>query len=127
MVLATGFAAIRGVRAGIPAPLGGLGERGVDQAPPPVDPVGPVEFGEQHRMQLGPDAGLVPAFQILPAGLTATAAQFRREVLPGDAGLEDEQDAGQDLPVIQRLASGKAEAALGRAAATAQAVPTRRR
>jgi hypothetical protein len=31
-----------------------------------------------------------------------------------DAGLEDEQDSGEDLPVIQRLASGKAEAALER-------------
>jgi hypothetical protein len=46
VVLATGFAAIRGVRAGILASLGGLGEGGVDQAPPPIDLVGPIEFGE---------------------------------------------------------------------------------
>src|SRR5262249_27543192 len=50
-----------------------------------------------HAAQAGPDAP--------PLG----------EVLPGDAGLQDEQDAGQRLAVVQRLAAGKAKAArLGR-------------
>ena len=43
-LLAAGFAAIRGVRAGILAPFGSLGERGVDESPVPVNHIGGVEF-----------------------------------------------------------------------------------
>ena len=73
-----------------------------------------VEFGQQHRVQLPPDAGLVPEPQVVAAGLAATAAEFGGQVVPGDAGLEDEQDAGEDLAVVQGLAAGEAEAAWGR-------------
>ena len=47
----------------------------------------------------------------MATGLAAAAAEFGRQVVPGDAGLEDEQDAGEDLAVVQRLAAGEAEAA----------------
>src|SRR5207249_84876 len=64
--------------------------------------------------QLGPDAGFVPELRIVPARLAAAAAEFGGQIVPGDAGLENEQDAGENLAVIQGLASGEAEAALGR-------------
>lgn len=46
-------------------------------------------------MQLLPDPGLLPVAQPAPAGRTAAAVQLRRQHLPRDAGLEDEDDAGE--------------------------------
>src|SRR5262249_2556467 len=46
--------------------------------------------------------------------LATAAAQLGGPVVPGDAGLADEQDAGEGLPVVQGLAAGEAEAARGR-------------
>jgi hypothetical protein len=40
------------------------------------------------------------------AGLAAAAAQFSGQVVPGDAGLEDEEDASEGLAVVQPLAAG---------------------
>src|SRR6266540_3789445 len=57
---------------------------------------------------------LVPEAEVVTAGLAAAAAQFGGQVVPGDAGLEDEEDAGEDLAVVQGLAAGEAEAARGR-------------
>ena len=72
-----------------------------------------VEFCQQHRVQLPPDTGLMPDPQVVAAGLAAAAAEFGGQVIPGDAGLEDEQDAGEDLAVVQGLAAREAEAAWG--------------
>src|SRR5436309_12358327 len=83
VVLAAGLAAVRGIRAGILAPLGGLGEGGVDQRPRPVDLVGAVEFSEQQSVQILPDTGLVPELQVVAAGLATAAAEFGRQVVPG--------------------------------------------
>ncbi len=46
-----------------------------------------------------------------PAGHAAATAHLDGEVFPGDARLEDEEDAGQRLAVVEGLASGVAEAA----------------
>src|SRR6185369_13335791 len=91
-----------------------LGKGGVDQSAAPVDLVSAIQFGQQHRMQLHPHAGLVPSLQVVSAGLAATEAQFRRQVVPSDTRLEDEQNTGEDLAVIQGLASWKAKTTLGR-------------
>ncbi len=111
MVFAAGFAPIGGIRPGIFASFRGLGEGGVDQGPLPVDRVGTVEFGQQDRVQLEPDTGPMPESQVGPAGPAAATAEFGGQIVPGDAGLEDEQDAREDLAVVQGLAAREAEAA----------------
>src|SRR5436305_8585497 len=111
MVLAAGFAAIRGAGAGIFAALRRFDKGGIDQGPLPIDLVGAVEFGQQHGMKLEPDTGLVPQAQVVAASLAAAAAEFSGQVVPGDAGLEYEQNARKDLAVVQGLAAGEAEAA----------------
>src|SRR5207248_2117711 len=69
------------------------------------------EFGQQHGVQLEPGAGLVPKLEVVATRLATAAAQLGGEVVPGDTGLEDEQDAREDLAVAQGLAAGEAEAA----------------
>jgi hypothetical protein len=44
-----------------------------------------------------------------PAGHAAAAAHLQRQVLPRDAGLEDEEDAGQRLAIVEGLATGESE------------------
>src|SRR5208282_3692506 len=114
MVFAPQLAAIRGIGAGIFTPFRRFGEGSVDQGAVPVDLIRAVQLGQQHSVQLDPDTGLVPGLQVIVAGPAAAAAQLGGQIVPGNPGLEDEQDAGEDLTVIQRLASGKTEAALGR-------------
>jgi len=111
VVFAAGFAAIRGIRAGIFASFGSFGERSVDQGSVPIDLVGGVEFNEQEGVQLPPNAGLVPDLEVVTTGFAAATAEFGRQVVPGDARLENEEDAGQDLAIVQVFATGKAETA----------------
>src|SRR5205823_869145 len=62
-------------------------------------------------------AGSLAALTVAASGMpwaaaaAAAAAQLARQVVPAEAGLEDEQDAGAGLAVGQRLAAGVAEAA----------------
>ena len=51
-------------------------------------------------MQGRPDAGLRPVAQPPPAGDAGAADQAGGQLVPGDAGLEHEHDAGQRGPVI---------------------------
>ncbi len=85
-----------------------------DQRPLPVNPIGTVEFGQEHRVHLSPDTGPMPEAQVVPAGRAAAAAEFGGQVVPGAARLEDEEDAREDRAVIQRLAAREAEPAWGR-------------
>src|SRR5262245_58208905 len=112
MVLAARFAPIRGIWARIFAPSRRFGEGSVDQSAVPIDLVRPVQFGQQQGVQLDPDAGSVPKLQVVTAGLAATTPKFGWQVVPGNTGLEDEQDAGKNLSGAQRLTSGKTKAAL---------------
>ena len=50
-------------------------------------------------MELVPDTGFVPGCQAAPAGHARAEAQLLGQVLPLDAGVQDEQDAAQGLPV----------------------------
>src|SRR5262249_12539796 len=86
----------------------------VDQGAAPVNLISAIEFGKQQGMQIHPDAGLVPGLQIVSAGLAATAPKFGRQIVPSDTGLEDEQNASENLAVVQRLAAGKPKTPLGR-------------
>lgn len=50
-----------------------------------------------------PDPGLLPIPQAAPAGATASVVQFSRQILPGDAGPENEENAGQNRTIVTPL------------------------
>jgi hypothetical protein len=109
VLLDAGAAAIRGV---FPAPLDaaeGAGEAAVHGDAWPVDLAGVVQALEQDLDELEPDAGLLPGVESAPTGHAAAAAHLDGEVFPGDAGFEDEEDAGQGLAVPDGFATGEAE------------------
>jgi hypothetical protein len=64
-----------------------------------------MQLGQEQFVQLLPHTGLVPVPQPPPAGHPRTEAQLLRQELPGNAGVEHEQDAGQNLPVVQTPAA----------------------
>src|SRR4051812_29827614 len=111
LVLAPLLATVDGARAGPSATAASPHEAAVDQRPIPVDPIRLVQLGQEPLVELLPDPGLVPVAEPPPAGHAATAAHLPGEILPVDAGLQDEQDAGQRLAVVDRLAAGEAAAA----------------
>src|SRR3954471_13358154 len=100
--LAARLAAVGRVRPGRgPAGLGGQARR-VERAPAPVDQPGLAEPVEQRVVERLPDAGLLPIAEPAPAAHPAAAAHLLREHLPGDAALEDEEDAGQRRAILDR-------------------------
>src|SRR3954470_18163486 len=111
LVLAPLLAAVDGAGAGPSATAASAHEAAVDQRPIPVDPIRLVQLGQEPLVELLPDPGLVPVAEPPPAGHAATAAHLLGEILPVDAGLQDEEDAGQRLAVVDRLAAGEAAAA----------------
>lgn len=52
-----------------------------------------------------PGVGLLSLGEPSPAGYARAEAQFLQPVIPGDAGVQDEQAALQHLAVIQPLAA----------------------
>src|SRR5439155_2257062 len=114
MMLAAGFAAIGGIGAGIFAPFLGFGKGRINQSAVPIDLIRGIQFGQQHGMQIDPDAGLVPELQVISTRLAATTPKFGWQVVPSNTGLEYKQNTGKDFSVIQGLTSGKAETASGR-------------
>lgn len=53
-----------------------------------------------------PRARLLPLVQTPPAGHPRAASHLLGQIFPGDAGLEHEEDTGEDAPVIEALSSG---------------------
>lgn len=51
-------------------------------------------------MEALPDLGLLPVPQAAPAGATAPVAQLTWQVLPGDAGPQNEENAGQNRAIV---------------------------
>src|SRR5512135_1981028 len=86
-------------------------EAAVDDGAVPIDLVRTLQLGQQDLVQLLPEAGSRPVAEPAPAGHTTTAAHLAGQILPVDAGLQDEEDAGQALAVVDRLAAGEAEPA----------------
>jgi len=109
MVLAPFFPAIRGIGAGILTPSQGSRQRAIDSGTRPVDRVGSLEFLQKHRVQLVPEAKFSPLLQAFAAGAAGAASPFAGQVIPAEAGTQDEQDSGERLAVGQRLASREAE------------------
>jgi hypothetical protein len=56
-----------------------------------------------------PNPGGLPVAQPSPAGHAAAAAHLLGQILPGEAGLEHEQDAGQGLTIVDGFAPGEPE------------------
>ena len=93
------------------AAFGGLGKRRMAKGTRPVDGIGAVASGQPPGVPALPDAGLVPRAPVRVAGLAPTAAEFGRQIVPGDARLEDAPDAGEDLALVEGRAAGAAQAA----------------
>src|SRR5947207_8492769 len=77
----------------------------VGEEPLEVDLVGMAEVGQEDLVDLVPDARGLPVAQAVPAGHATTTAHLLRQVLPGQAGLEDEDDPGEDFAIVQEGAS----------------------
>jgi len=60
---------------------------------------------EQGVQEFLPDAAALPAPQPAPAGHPGAAAHLLRQHLPGDAALQDKDDAGQAGAVVNRRAA----------------------
>jgi hypothetical protein len=75
--------------------------RAVDEEALEVQLLEETQMLQEQQPDLGPDAGSRPITQTPPAGHTATATHFLRKVFPGDAGLEDEDNAGEGLAIIE--------------------------
>jgi hypothetical protein len=77
-------------------------------------------------VQLLPYPGTVPPFQAPPASHPGPESELLRQELPLDAGVQDEQDPAQYLPVRSGLRPGRRGLRSGWAA-TAQCAATARR
>jgi len=84
-------------------------ERTVEGRARPIDLVGGVQLGQEDLAELLPDPGGLPVAEPSPAGHAAAAAHLQRQELPRDAGLEDEEDAGQRLAIVEGLATRESE------------------
>src|SRR5262249_34195921 len=104
-VLAPRPRAVHRAGAGLFAPADGADVAGVHDEPTEVDLVGSPEPGQQDLLDSAPAAGGLPVAQAVPTGHAATAAHLLRQVFPGDAGLEEEDDPGEDLAIIEEGAS----------------------
>jgi hypothetical protein len=74
----------------------------VDDRPALVEASAATEFGEQRLVEPLPDAGALPPDQAAPTRTARPAAHLVGQHLPGNAGPEDEQDAGQNRAVGNR-------------------------
>src|SRR5690606_5132811 len=73
--------------------------RAVERRAAPVDPVGQAQAVEDLVVDPVPHARLVPVTQAPPAGHAGSAPHLLGQVLPGDAGAEDEENTSKDLSV----------------------------
>jgi hypothetical protein len=56
---------------------------------------------EQQMMKLKPNAGFHPFVQASPAGHSRAAAHFLGQVFPGNACLENEEDACEAFSIVE--------------------------
>lgn len=109
----------------VASPLFGIDVGAVHARAGPVQFAGRVQLREQDAMQLIEDACLLPAVQVLPAGLSRAEPQLQGQELPSDALVQAIRNALQTQPVRHRL---RPRRPLGpRRSATARSAPTSRR
>src|SRR5262249_50833275 len=113
-VLAAGFRAIDGAGAGLLAPAPGADVARVGEEPGEVNLVGAAEGSQEDAVDLVPDPGGPPVGEPVPAGHPAAAAHLLGQLVPGEAGLEEEDDPGEDLAIIEEGASAFGLGGMGR-------------
>ena len=113
MVLGPGFASIRRIGAGLIAAPQGSGLGTIDHGAGPIELVGLLELGQEDLVQLLPDPGPLPGIEVVQAGHATATAHLLRQLLAGDARLEDEDDAGEDLAVSKACAGNRKQRDLG--------------
>lgn len=103
MVLAASLTSVHGAWAGLLTCMDGTYRGRVDHCSRPVNAVGTAQPGQQLSVQLVPHTRRMPVAKAPPARHPAHT-HLDRQVLPLDASLENEDDAGQAPPRVGRLA-----------------------
>src|SRR5262249_47299970 len=80
-------------------PKNGAHRATVDDRPRQIDQVRDTEFVEERFPDLLPHTVFLPVAQAAPTRHAATATHLLREILPRCARLQNENDAGQTIPV----------------------------
>ena len=101
MMFASGFAAIRGIWACFLASAHGSYRRTIDRRSRPVDQISRSQAIEQFMMQVVPNASFLPFHQSSPARHSTSATHLLRKHFPGYATFQNEQDAGENLSIIE--------------------------
>jgi hypothetical protein len=96
---------LSGAGAGLFTATDGADMGRVDDEPLEVNLVRPTKVGQQDLVDLAPDARGLPVAQAVPTGHAAATAHLLRQILPGQAGLEDEDDPSKDFAIVKEGAS----------------------
>jgi hypothetical protein len=89
-------------------PFDGPHRLAVDHHAVEVHPARLAQPVQEPVVQLGPDPQARPLGEAAPAGRAADVEGLARQRLPGDAGLQHEQDAPQRVAVAHRRAAALA-------------------
>ena len=95
------FAPIHGARAGFFTSTDGTDMGTVYDKPLEVEVVGMAQVRQENLVDLVPEARRLPIAQAVPAGHATAATHFLGQVLPGEASLEDEDNARENFTIIQ--------------------------
>src|SRR5437762_5481294 len=101
MVFAPRFAAVHRAGAGPFAAVGRPHEGGIDRRPRPIELVGGAEPTQEDLVDLQPGPIGLPIAEPSPARHATTAPQLTGQILPGNAGLEYEEDPRQHLAIVE--------------------------
>lgn len=99
--LAAGFATIDGTGASFRPSAASAQVTAVDQEALEIDFIEEAQMVQQELLDAWPDPGDSPHMEPTPAGHAAAAAHFGGEILPGDARLENEDNAGEGTAIIK--------------------------
>jgi len=103
--LAAGLAPIDGAGASFRSSTHGTQVTAVDQETREVDFLEKAQMVEQELMDAWPDAGATPISEAAPTRHAAAAAHLLGEILPRDAGLENEDNAGESPAIVEEWSS----------------------
>jgi len=107
MVLTPRFGSTCRVRTRLLASAQSTYRRTVNHRTRPINSVTGLQLRQQQLVQSLPHPGRLPIAQSSPAGHAAPASHFLGQVFPANASLEYDNDAEQNLAVIQRLPTRK--------------------
>src|SRR5260370_34411483 len=99
------FSPIHGAGAAFVAPAYGTDMGRIHNESMEVDLVVVAQMGQQGLVNLVPDTGGLPVAQAVPASHATAATHLLGQIFPGQAGLEDKDEAGKDFAIVQERAS----------------------